>query len=398
MTRAWGLAALLVAVLTSSCATGRAPAAAVSADAHEHTLLARARVLEDQALTELLERVTAALQIEGERAATPAVVVVRDPTISAFVLPSGRIYVHTGLLARLENEAQLATILARGLTQASRRPALERRALQGRLDDALLAMPSTIGPALSTDDANRALLSATAATILGSRLTAVYVAAVTGYGRELERDADVGALRRLVRAGYDPKEAPKTFERLRREAKVGGAIERFYLGTDGTLGERIATLAPLVANDYAVAAAAPDTVKTTDDFETVMALVARENARLELGVGRFRAAQEQLDRALAVSPMDALAHLTYGDLHRLRAQRARGAADRDELARRALAAYERAARLEPDLVEVARQVGLLYYQQGRLDQAREAFTRYLTRSPDAPDAPRVQEYLAALNR
>jgi tetratricopeptide (TPR) repeat protein len=127
-----------------------------------------------------------------------------------------------------------------------------------------------------------------------------------------------------------------------------------------------------------------------------MAAVARENARLELGIGRFREAQEQLDRALAVRPEDARAHLYVGDLHRLRAQRARGAAERDELARRALAAYERCAGLDPDIVDVARQVGLLYYQQGRVEQAREAFARYLGRSPDAPDAPRVREYLAAL--
>jgi tetratricopeptide (TPR) repeat protein len=124
--------------------------------------------------------------------------------------------------------------------------------------------------------------------------------------------------------------------------------------------------------------------------------VARDNARLEMGAGRFRAAQEQLAHALAVRPSDARVHLALGDLHRLRAQRARGAAERDELARHALDAYDRAAALDPDLVEVARAVGLLYYQQGHAGRAREAFARYLASRPDGPDAERVKEYVEAL--
>ena len=38
--------------------------------------------------------------------------VLRDPTVNAFALPNGSIYVHTGLLAMMENEAQLASVLA----------------------------------------------------------------------------------------------------------------------------------------------------------------------------------------------------------------------------------------------------------------------------------------------
>jgi predicted Zn-dependent protease len=399
MSLARGAALLLVAVLAASCASAGAPRVSepVPADVQERTLLAGLPVLDDPAPAALVTRVAAALLTDAERAAAPPdVVVVRDPTVAAFALPSGRVYLHTGLLARLESEAQLATILARALTLARLGPALEGRARAGAVDDALLAMPAAVAAALAAGNEDGALLSATAAAILGERLFLPYVAAVTGYGTALEAEADAGALRRLVRAGYDPKQAPRTFERLRSEAKGGGPIERFFLGREAALGERADTLARLVARDYAVAAAMPDTVTTTAEFAGTMAAVARENARLELGIGRFREAQEQLDRALAVRPEDARAHLYVGDLHRLRAQRARGAAERDELARRALAAYERCAGLDPDIVDVARQVGLLYYQQGRVEQAREAFARYLGRSPDAPDAPRVREYLAAL--
>jgi regulator of sirC expression with transglutaminase-like and TPR domain len=142
----------------------------------------------------------------------------------------------------------------------------------------------------------------------------------------------------------------------------------------------------------------PDTVKSSDEFEEVTATVARDNARLELRRGRFRTAQEQLDRAMAVSPSDPQAYLALGELLRLRAQRARGAAERDELTRRALWAYEHSAMLDPALAEVVRELGLLYYQQGQRERALEAFMRYLVLSPDAPDAPRVSEYVAVLSQ
>ncbi|MBM3220927.1 MAG: tetratricopeptide repeat protein [Candidatus Rokubacteria bacterium] len=393
----WAGAGALVALLVSACATASVPPAPAVLDleAQERALRARVGAHGDAPVAELVARVTATLLTDAERAArTPDVVVLRDPTIAAFVVPSGRIYLHTGLLARLGNEAQLAVVLGRALTQAARRADVARGSA---IDDALLAMREAVGASLATPDAAVAVVSPAGEAILGRRLDVIYMAAVIGDGRDLESDADAGALGRLVRAGYDPKEAPRAFERLRREAKAGGQIERFFLGRDAVLAERIETLTRLVARDHALAAAAPGTSVNTREFDEAIVVVARDNARLELQAGRFRAAEDQLDRALSLSPGDARAHLVLGELHRLRAQRARGAADRDDLARRALAAYERAEQLDPTLSEVARQTGLLYYQQGQRARAREAFARYLASQPDAPDAARVREYLAALS-
>lgn len=45
----------------------------------------------------------------------------RDPTPNAFALPNGSIYINTGLLALLDDEAQLAGVLAHEITHVSRR-------------------------------------------------------------------------------------------------------------------------------------------------------------------------------------------------------------------------------------------------------------------------------------
>jgi len=40
------------------------------------------------------------------------IVVLKNYYLNAFAYPNGVIYVHTGILAQMENEAQLATLLA----------------------------------------------------------------------------------------------------------------------------------------------------------------------------------------------------------------------------------------------------------------------------------------------
>ena len=47
--------------------------------------------------------------------------IIKNPLLNAFALSHGAIYIHTGMLAKLENEAQLATILAHELTHITHR-------------------------------------------------------------------------------------------------------------------------------------------------------------------------------------------------------------------------------------------------------------------------------------
>src|SRR5688500_16959619 len=80
------------------------------AETEEEALLKKARPYDDPLLEEYLARVGDRLTSEDVRAAGgPALKfgVIRDPSLNAFAMPNGKIYVHTGLLSRLDNEAQL---------------------------------------------------------------------------------------------------------------------------------------------------------------------------------------------------------------------------------------------------------------------------------------------------
>jgi predicted Zn-dependent protease len=350
------------------------------ADREAATLLDRVGAYDDPRLAShlasMVERVTPAGFTTGA-GPVPRVAVLRDPTLAAFALPDGRVFVHAGLVAAVETESQLALVLARELGHVSRRhPLVAWRA--GRV---------TAAPAEGV-----APLSPTAAAILGAGLPVSATAALTGYGDGFEREADAVGLAAVARGGWDPRAAAAVWSVLARELAGRGALETFLLGRPAWLeARRQSALEPPGAEPTVPAG-------STEAFETHRRPLLRDNAADELRRGRFALARRQLDRVLAAEPSDALAHVHYGDLHRLQSQRAATPEARDGQIRLAHARYTRALALDPALAPAHRQLGLLYYQQQRVGRARAALEEYLKQAPTAPDAARISEYARELGR
>jgi beta-barrel assembly-enhancing protease len=377
------IAWLVVSVLVASCAARTVPDADEvrlweEAEREEDQIDGRLKSYDDPVLMAYLASIVSRLTSGDPRdlSRPPFTLrVLRDPTPNAFAMPNGRIYVHTGLLARLDNEAQLAMILGHEMAHVTTRH--YARGVTREAQDPL---------------------SPTANVLLGRGLRLATVAATQGYGRAFEREADADGMASLVRAGYDPQEAPKVFELLGQVSAARGSLETFLLADQSFLIDRVATTRLLLQTQYPAVATAPDTVQNTQQFRVRLHAVLRENGRLDLQAGRFTLAAEQLDRALALTPNDPIAQLYYGDLYRLQSQRSRDAADKTVLEQRALERYERAAALDPTYADPFRQLGFLYYQQKNNTRAREAFEKYLLLAHDGPDAQRVKEYLAELDR
>ena len=76
-------------------------------------------------LEQHLERMLACLMpTEAPEGTVPRIVLLSDPGLNAYSFPDGAIYIHTGLLSHLENEAELALLLAHELAHVTRRHAL----------------------------------------------------------------------------------------------------------------------------------------------------------------------------------------------------------------------------------------------------------------------------------
>lgn len=366
----------MVLIALAACATPArlAPEALRErAGKDEAALLKRVRVYADPRLegylAQVAERSSAACGVGA--CPPPRVTVIEDPTLAAFAMPGGRVFVHTGLLAAVENEAQLAVVLARELSHDT----------------------SRLGIRPSKPPMSHVQLGPTAAAIASLDLRLIASAAIEGYGAGGEREADEAAVRRVAAAGHDPGEAAKLFGRLAADGgERDGLAEIFFYGSPAQMRERqriASELAP--ATVRAVREAAP-----AGEFETRIRGVVRDNALLDVRAGRFALARRQLDRVLASGADDPAAHVHDGEWYRLRAQRVSGAA-RAESVRQAHARYERALGLDPRSALAVRQLAFLRYQEGDLAGARAALTRYLGLAPAAPDARRMREYLAILS-
>ena len=388
------------------------------ARAEEAAIVADVRLRDDPDLDAYLESVVARLNPPAMAANSRVhyqVRVIEDPTLNAFSYPHGSIYLHSGLLARLENEDQLATVLGHEMTHVEYRHMLRlRRSAHNK--EVALVVAQVAAEVIATEAAWDAydqghygkgdtigLLGDLLATVA---LPLATLAAVNGYGRSLEAEADLGSFRKLTAAGYQTAEAPRLYELLLADRGDSGATETFFFGSHPRLTERVADARSWVAAHPAAeagdaTAGGPPAALTADDpgdFARRLAPLVRDDARLNLDLGRLELAREETDRALAALPGDARTHYLVARLKLVDA----AAAPAPEVARGldadARAALEEALRLDPGLAEAHRDLGLQLDRAGEFTRACAELLRYLQLAPDADDGEEVSNHLDELER
>jgi predicted Zn-dependent protease len=307
----------------------------------------------------LIQKVLETL-ISGEptRAAMPQVILVRDTALNAYSFPDGTIYVHTGLLARLENEAELALLLSHELVHITRQHALQVAMLPPREADGSFA-----GRELS-DSLSWFRDMAPAQGDAGS------MDAVQDLRRRLEEEADRVGLDMLIKAHYDPNEAFEIFEHLKSERGTEESRER--------AGRMLRMRA----------AAAPGKVGRPSDpkaFSRSLSPLLMAQAELEIQRGRWDPALRCVQRLFSEDPENARGHYLLGELYRQRAE------SEDE--QRALIHYDRAIASAPSFPEPRRAAGLLYFKQGNARRARAFFQSAIELSPQLRGNAYIRDYL-----
>ncbi|MCA8950073.1 MAG: M48 family metallopeptidase [Planctomycetes bacterium] len=129
-----------------------------------------------------------------------------DDTPNAFCLPNGRIAVYTGILPLTQNENGLAAVLGHEVAHAVLRHG-GKRMTQGLLTNvAATAIDAGLGIAEMSED--------TRGVVMGVIGAGAQYGVLLPYSREHESEADILGIRYAIRAGYDPNEAPKLWERM----------------------------------------------------------------------------------------------------------------------------------------------------------------------------------------
>jgi predicted Zn-dependent protease len=176
-------------------------------------------VINDPVLTEYVNRVGKRLAAakEAQDSGFPFTFeVVADPSINAFALPGGHMFIHTGLLKAVESESQLAgvmghemshVILRHGTNQASKRNLFE--------------LPAMLASQMS---GNGSMLGQLAQLGVGLGANSVLL----GFSRNAESQADLMGSHLMAESGYDPMELAHFFSKLNSPGKgLMGNVAQF---------------------------------------------------------------------------------------------------------------------------------------------------------------------------
>ncbi len=168
---------------------------------------------------------------------TPFVFRVLDsPVVNAFALPGGYVYVTRGLLAHLNNEAQLAVVLGHEIGHVAARHA-SQRAFELQLGQVALLGGAVLGQeVLGLPGGDVLQLGGAVAQLLFLK-----------YSRDDERESDRLGVEYAVRAGYDAAEAAAFFQSLKRLGEQSGASLPSFLSTHPDPGEREQSIRALTA-------------------------------------------------------------------------------------------------------------------------------------------------------
>jgi predicted Zn-dependent protease len=272
--------------------------------------------------------------------------------------------VWSGLLLRMENEAQLAAILAHEIGHYLQRHSLEQ-----------------------LRDAKARAAFATAMIPLGVYGLIGQLVALGGafaFSRDQERDADRISIQLMRATGYDTREAAKVWANLLDELKANPAgdptQDSVLFATHPPSDERRMALQALGGNGGG---------RTGEqDYRNQMACVRFGLLEDEIRRGRLDESVVLLNRLLAREPTQA--QLLY---FRGEAYRKRDAVGDAELA---MADYQAALRHGNAPVQTHRSMAALYRAANQVDASRDAWNRYLAAAPDAPDVELIRQYLEEL--
>jgi predicted Zn-dependent protease len=377
-------------------------------------------VYEDGPLEEYVERITKRLTPDSYVVARGEQVKVRvrkDPRLNASALSHGTIIVHTGLISRVDNEAQLAGVLAHEIAHVTHRHIVrEARAIENRKTAAnVIGLLALLGAtAAAVNQANRGNYAAADAIarnvppLLTLGLNLSFAAMVNGYSRDMEREADQEGMRLMARAGYEPRELAAMFQTMQADSPDRGTIETFFWGNHPRTAERIKTIEES-GSQFTVVPQPP--IATGVEFDRRVQRIRVTNAQYDAYLGRLSVARVQIEKAGAAAPVTVrpavtamLEGITLGSAARGARARPRDEHLADTVKQRAVASFDRAVSLAPrgSLLEADadrfKGMFLFDWEKGENERcaSKPPLVRYLELRPEAPDRDAIRTRIAAL--
>lgn len=344
--------------------------------------------------------------------------VLRDPQPNAFALPNGSIYVTSGLIALMDNESQLAAVIAHELTHVMRR----HQYVQNRSNRKKFLTMNIMSAVAAYAPGG---IAGAAIYLAGTIAPFIVYASMFGYSRDLERESDYKAVDMMISAEYPPEEQINILKLLGKDIE-GEQVKLFY-SDHPELQERIKYLSSYLGER--ADKITPQMVLNREKkvYFRQMQPVMRHNVQLAINASRFRSAVFFAERLVEFDPgssenqfLAAEAYRTLGprsielssveltnsakkNLAKKREKQTVEEEERDLLAtpageqnwkthqQKAEDHYLAALKLNDPAPAAHRGLGMLYEKLGRTTDALGQFEKYLERAPAAFDRERIQK-------
>jgi len=350
---------------------------------------------EDEVLRYLNEvAVRIAEHSDVERDVEIEVKIIRDPLVNAFAMPNGSIHVHTGALACLKSEAQLAFLLGHEMSHISKKDVIfntkskHEKTIAFKLFDIVLS-PTAVFFGIFGDIAQ-----------FGFNM--LHASTITGYARNIEARADRDGILWASEQGYHPHEAATMLDIfLREKERYRTGDEIYFLMSHPSNIWRRKQLDRVISEKYGGV-----TIGEVNETQFLLNMVSIKlyNAQLNTKMDRLVHAEDNVSWVLENFPENLKAHCIAGEIYRLEAEdsdkvkRELNSAEwkkftkdckKEELNKilieKARNEFEEAIRLEVSYADAYKGLGLLSYELKEKDEALAYFEKYLELSPKAKD-------------
>jgi len=345
-------------------------------DRPEQQLKTSGRLVRDEELSAYIRGI--ACRVAEDHCGDVRVFVIDNPIFNASMTPNGTMRVHTGLLLRVRNEAELAAVLGHETGHYLRRHTYQR--MQDIIEKTNFLVFFQI--ALAVGGVPAPVDQAFQFAVLGS---------IAAFSRDNEREADGYGSLLLYRTGYDPREAANIWERITKEmdAMEDDEDKAIFFASHPPTKERQQVLSEL-------GAMLVDKMEQKDlGRERFLAITGPRRAkwlRQETHLRQLKRSEALFDMMLEDGVNPAEINYFKGELYRLRND------EEEDDTRTAMDFYQTAldAKGAPP-AEIYRSLGLLYRQQDDKVKAADAFRTYLTRNPGADDRLYIENLINRLS-
>ena len=162
--------------------------------------------------------------------------IVDDPSMNAFAVPGGYVFIHTGMIRMADREGELAGVMAHEISH------VYCRHMSKMMEKARVATVASLIGALASIFLGGALAQPL---LIGSM--AAGESAMLKYSRDFEAQADSTGFKWMIKAGYNPRDMVTIFSKMNKQRWLEGGKMPVYLATHPDVDNRIVELSHQLA-------------------------------------------------------------------------------------------------------------------------------------------------------